>query len=125
MISSTITRLVLMVLNFGDLKGSFYLIPVSLVIGIIFDLFVALCVTLPIVFALMIFPARWRSFFMVKWFTLVAAFLFIFGNLYIGVVELFFFGEFSSRFNYVAVDYLIYPHEVFINIWDSGLFAAN
>ncbi|MEI6566177.1 MAG: LTA synthase family protein [Verrucomicrobiota bacterium] len=34
-------------------------------------------------------------------------------------VEYFFFEEFKSRFNTVAVDYLLYPHEVFVNIWDS------
>lgn len=33
--------------------------------------------------------------------------------------EAFFFEEFHSRYNTVAVDYIIYPHEVFINIWDS------
>ena len=48
-----------------------------------------------------------------------AAFVFIFGSLYLGVSEIVFFDEFSSRFNYVAVDYLIYPHEVFINIWET------
>jgi phosphoglycerol transferase MdoB-like AlkP superfamily enzyme len=35
------------------------------------------------------------------------------------VVEIFFFDEFNARFNFIAVDYLIYPHEVFVNIWDS------
>jgi len=34
-------------------------------------------------------------------------------------VEYFFFEEFKSRFNTVAVDYLEYPTEVFVNIWDS------
>lgn len=33
--------------------------------------------------------------------------------------EFYFFAEFKSRFNPVAVDYLIYPREVFINIWDA------
>ena len=33
--------------------------------------------------------------------------------------EFFFFDEFKSRFNPVAVDYLVYPREVFINIWDA------
>ncbi|MBX7212241.1 MAG: sulfatase-like hydrolase/transferase [Verrucomicrobiaceae bacterium] len=33
--------------------------------------------------------------------------------------EWFFFDEFESRFNTVAIDYLIYPHEVFTNIWES------
>lgn len=35
------------------------------------------------------------------------------------VAEGFFFEEFQSRFNPVAVDYLIYPHEVFVNVWES------
>lgn len=33
--------------------------------------------------------------------------------------EGFFFEEFQSRYNTVAIDYLIYPHEVFVNIWES------
>ena len=35
------------------------------------------------------------------------------------VAEGFFFEEFQSRYNPVAVDYLIYPHEVFVNVWES------
>jgi len=35
------------------------------------------------------------------------------------VSEWFFFEEFESRFNCVAIDYLLYPHEVFTNIWES------
>jgi phosphoglycerol transferase MdoB-like AlkP superfamily enzyme len=38
---------------------------------------------------------------------------------YLGVVEYFFFDEFNARFNFVAVEYLIYPHEVFVNIRES------
>ncbi len=43
----------------------------------------------------------------------------VFGLLYLGAVEFFFFDEFDARFNFVAVEYLIYPHEVFVNIWQS------
>src|SRR5205085_57980 len=35
------------------------------------------------------------------------------------IAEGFFFEEFQSRFNPVAVDYLLYPHEVFVNIWET------
>ena len=35
------------------------------------------------------------------------------------ISEGFFFQEFLSRFNTVAIDYLIYPHEVFTNLWES------
>lgn len=49
----------------------------------------------------------------------IQTFISIFVIIYLCVAEYFFFEEFSSRFNLVAVDYLIYPHEVLINIWDS------
>jgi phosphoglycerol transferase MdoB-like AlkP superfamily enzyme len=35
------------------------------------------------------------------------------------ISEWFFFDEFESRFNTVAIDYLLYTHEVFTNIWES------
>ncbi|HEY0455448.1 MAG TPA: LTA synthase family protein, partial [Verrucomicrobiae bacterium] len=34
------------------------------------------------------------------------------------VAEYYFFEEFRSRFNTVSVDYLMYYHEVFVNIWE-------
>lgn len=49
----------------------------------------------------------------------IITFISIFAVIYLSVAEFFFFEEFNSRFNLVAVDYLIYPHEVLINIWDS------
>jgi len=33
--------------------------------------------------------------------------------------EFFFFNEFHARFNFIAVDYLVYTHEVIQNIWES------
>ena len=35
------------------------------------------------------------------------------------VAEFLFFDEFQSRLNYIAFEYLVYPHEVFGNIWES------
>ena len=46
-------------------------------------------------------------------------FVFWFVQIFLLFVEFFFFDEFKSRFNTVAVDYLLYPKEVFINIWES------
>lgn len=46
-------------------------------------------------------------------------FMTLFALLYLSVAEYFFFEEFDARFNLVAVDYLIYPTEVLINIWES------
>ena len=41
------------------------------------------------------------------------------GFAYLIAAEYFFFDEFNARFNYTAVEYLIYPTEVFVNIRDS------
>ena len=88
-------------------------------IGLARDCFVALLLTLPVLVWFWIVPDRWFSakFHRVLFFT--AAVFFWLVQLFLFAVEYFFFEEFMARFNTVAVDYLLYPHEVFINIWDS------
>jgi len=39
--------------------------------------------------------------------------------IFVAASELLFFDEFNGRFNFVAVDYLLYPTEVVTNIWES------
>lgn len=46
-------------------------------------------------------------------------FVFWFLMVFLLAAEFFFFEEFQSRFNTVAINYLLYPHEVFVNIWES------
>jgi phosphoglycerol transferase MdoB-like AlkP superfamily enzyme len=87
--------------------------------GLFRDLFVGLLLTLPLLGWLWIlperrFPAKWHR--LLFWST---CFVFWFVQLFLLFVEYFFFEEFKSRFNTVAVDYLLYPHEVFVNIWQS------
>ncbi len=83
------------------------------------DLYLALCLTLPLVIWLVIIPERWFGKF---WHRCIFSFgFFLFWTVYVFTLaaEYYFFEEFHSRFNTVAVDYLLYPHEIFINIWDS------
>ncbi len=83
------------------------------------DFLTAIWLSLPLIFWLVVMPerrfaGRWhRRLF---W---TACFLFWAGEIFLFFVEYFFFDEFKSRFNTVAVDYLQYPKEVFVNIWDS------
>lgn len=87
--------------------------------GIHRDIFIALWFMLPTLMWFCLVPGRWfprpwhRGLF---W---LAAFLGGTVQVFLLVAEFYFFEEFKSRFNTVAVDYIIYPHEVFINIWDS------
>jgi phosphoglycerol transferase MdoB-like AlkP superfamily enzyme len=83
------------------------------------DLFVAIVQTLPLLGWFMVIPnhrfaERWHRIMFIG-----ATFIFCFVQVFLLFVEFFFFDEFKSRFNTVAVDYLIYPHEVFVNIWES------
>jgi phosphoglycerol transferase MdoB-like AlkP superfamily enzyme len=88
-------------------------------LGLSRDLLVAFWLVLPLLFWLFIMPEAWfragwhRSLF---W---SACLLFWLAEIFLLFVEYFFFEEFKSRFNTVAVDYLLYPQEVVGNIWVS------
>ena len=87
--------------------------------GFGFDLAVLAWLLAPMLVWAAVAPARWRN---TRWraglrltaFFLMAALL-LFGAL----AEWVFWGEFEARFNFIAVDYLIYTHEVIGNIVES------
>ncbi|WP_426687232.1 LTA synthase family protein [Rhodanobacter ginsengiterrae] len=54
-----------------------------------------------------------------QWVLYVFALLLIYGLLFVGASELVFWNEFSVRFNFIAVDYLVYTTEVIGNIRES------
>lgn len=84
------------------------------------DLFAALAEMLPLLFWMYILPDR--TFLQARWHRilfLLACLVGAYVQIFLLFVEFFFFDEFKSRFNTVAVDYLIYPKEVFVNIWES------
>jgi phosphoglycerol transferase MdoB-like AlkP superfamily enzyme len=108
-------------LPLGEVLAAFFL-------GFERDFFSALLETLPLLFWAFLIPdrtfleARWHRFIF-----LGAVLVCCFVQVFMLFVEFFFFDEFKSRFNTVAVDYLLYPKEVFVNIWESyhvGLFLA-
>lgn len=96
----------------GEVGGAF-------LAGLQRDIFAALGYTILLLFWILIAhgqrsPARWRR--LLFW---SGCFVFGYAQIFLLFVEFFFFDEFKSRFNTVAVDYLLYPREVFINIWES------
>jgi arylsulfatase A-like enzyme len=83
------------------------------------DLAVALLGTTPLLFWFWIIPEK---SFSKRWHRLLflgASLVIVFSQIFVLFIEFFFFDEFKSRFNTVAVDYLLYPYEVFVNIWES------
>ncbi|MGE0876691.1 MAG: LTA synthase family protein [Burkholderiales bacterium] len=87
--------------------------------GLLFDAAAIGYVMAPLVFSLLLVPdfiARTRAFRML---TVVAFFAAVYGAILLGLSEWLFWDEFGSRFNFIAVDYLLYTHEVLGNIWQS------
>lgn len=54
-----------------------------------------------------------------QWILYGFCFLLLFGLLFVGASELVFWNEFGTRFNFIAVDYLVYTREVVGNIQES------
>ncbi|HEX4984664.1 MAG TPA: LTA synthase family protein [Burkholderiales bacterium] len=116
---STATRIVLAAVALSNGQASWASLPAMMAVGLCFDLVASLYLFTPFAVYLLVAPrrlldARWHRWLLAVLFTAA-----MFGLLYLGAVEYFFFDEFNSRFNFVAVEYLIYPHEVFVNIWQS------
>jgi phosphoglycerol transferase MdoB-like AlkP superfamily enzyme len=91
----------------------------ALAVGEVYDLVSCAWVLAPFALYLTFVPERWfahRFHRAAAWALLGAS---VFGALFVAVVEYFFFEEFNGRFNFVAVDYLLYPTEVVENIWQS------
>ena len=87
-----------------------------LTIGAGFDVLVGLTALLPLVFVVSVFRLRWlwRPWLRHTW-LMLASFLLCFDVF----VQFFFFEEYSARYNHLALDYLMYPDEVFGNIFAS------
>ena len=83
------------------------------------DLVIGLAMTTPLLAWMCVVPGSWRSRAWHRRLFWIVYFLFWFVELFVICAEFFFFEEFKSRFNTVAVDYIWYPQEVFTNIWES------
>jgi len=116
---STLTRLVLFVHAGRQLEHPAREILAVLPVGLGYDVVTALYLFAPFAAYLFLVPERWYRAPWHRALIWIGSFATLFGLMYLGAVEYFFFDEFDARFNFVAVEYLIYPHEVFVNIWES------
>ena len=74
---------------------------------------------LPYLFYLLFLPAKKVNSKTDKVVTSIIFFIFVYANLFGVVAEQIFWDEFNSAFNFIAVDYLVYTHEVIENIYQS------
>ncbi len=88
-------------------------------LGLLYDFTVAVALTLPLGLLLLALPDRWRRLQSAQLLVLLLGAGGLFALLFGAAGEWFFWTEFSSRFNFIAVDYLIYTTEVIGNIRQS------
>jgi len=116
---SFVVRLALLWKQWGDIDAGVFGLVKVFAVGLLYDLITANYFALPFVLYLLLIPeAVFRHPLHRLWLELgyVAAFALL---LFIGVAEWLFWDEFGSRFNFVAVDYLIYTQELIGNIRES------
>ena len=87
--------------------------------GLWFDLAACVFGVTPMVLWLAFAPTRLARTWLYRAITLIAFLGSVFGLLVLAVAEWLFWEEFGARFNFIAVDYLLYTHEVLGNIWES------
>ncbi len=115
---SALLRGVLLFVYRGEIHDSLLQQLKAPLVGLGMDL-VTLGYILPVVVLWMVMlPRRWQEARWVRAGRLGFFSLSLFGLLYLFTTEFYFFEEFLARFNYIAVEYLISPSEVFGNIWE-------
>jgi phosphoglycerol transferase MdoB-like AlkP superfamily enzyme len=114
-----ILRLVFVAREINNISGSVFDFIQMFGIGLIFDLATLTFFLLPFVFYLVVLPQQWH----LKRFDHIFTRIFYFTLLYIlffnAIAEWIFWDEFNVRYNFIAVDYLVYTNEVLKNIWES------
>jgi phosphoglycerol transferase MdoB-like AlkP superfamily enzyme len=83
------------------------------------DLMAGAVLLIPWLVILLIIPASGLRSQLARGAFWTVCFIAWFANIFLLFVEYYFFEEFKSRYNTVAVDYLMFPQEVFVNIWES------
>jgi phosphoglycerol transferase MdoB-like AlkP superfamily enzyme len=114
-----LTRLVLLASHFGDVNTGVIGVLGIFGLGLVHDLSFLSYAALPMAVYFVLCPATfWRR----QWHqrllrTVIGVSLFV--MLFTAVSEWLFWDEFSVRFNFIAVDYLVYSSEVINNILES------
>lgn len=116
---SFITRTVLLIKSWFLLDRSLWLLIKIYGIGFFYDAVTMFYFAIPFVLYLIFVPDKMFHHRLHKPFIYLVSFLVIFIMVFDGVAEYFFFYEFGTRFNFIAIDYLIYTRELINNVKES------
>ncbi len=116
---SFFTRVVLMIKTWSSLELTLFRFFAIYLIGLLYDLTVSSFFAIPVAIYCWLMKDSW---YQKKWQRLPLFLLFsiiCFILVTAAGSEIIFWNEFTVRFNFIAVDYLIYTNEVLENIWES------
>jgi len=116
---SLVSRTVLLSVSFKDVSLNPLNIIWSYGAGLIMDTVAYSYFMIPFVLFLMFVSDRFFNSTIHKWFAYVVYFITFCILIFNGVSEFFFWDEFGVRYNFIAVDYLVYTTEVLGNIKES------
>lgn len=114
-----LTRMALLIKSANDVDFTFTAIIGIFLLGSLSDLLNATYALIPLTLYLWLIPGKIFSKPWHHYVLFILFFLFTFSFFFNGVAESFFWDEFSARFNFIAVDYLVYTTEVIGNITQS------
>lgn len=117
LVASLATRIALLALAAGEVDWA--AVPASFALGLAYDIVAGLWAALPMLLLHLACP---QHAVVKPWFKalkIAAIALAVYLLLFNLVAELLFWREFGVRYNFIAVDYLVYTHEVIGNIRES------
>src|SRR5512134_3523853 len=118
-VASTVTRALLALRADLAFTGALGELLRIFACGFSFDVVMATCVTLPIALWLALLPDVAARSRLHRALTVLVFAAFAYVAILLAIAEWLFWEEFGARFNFIAVDYLLYTHEVLGNIWES------
>lgn len=119
LIIAGLTRIALLLQALRQVDFHLLKIIPTFLYGTAFDLAAASYASIPLALLLLVLPQSWFRLRLHRWLSCVVVIVVTYILLFGAVAEWFFWEEFSSRFNFIAVDYLIYTNEVIGNIRES------
>jgi len=118
-IFNTSIRLIFMFIEKHNIDLGILIFVKTFLIGFIYDLLAVFYFLVPLIIYLLLVPTK---IYNSKLHKIILSFIIVitlFIMIFTGVSEYFFWEEFGKRFNFIAVDYLVYTHEVLHNIEES------
>lgn len=114
-----ISRTVLLALSAGEVNTGILSLLKVYTLGLFFDTVAFSYFMIPFVICLIFVTDRFLKSGIYKYFVYTAYFIAFAILLFNGISEYFFWDEFGVRYNFIAVDYLVYTTEVLTNIRES------